>query len=169
VSINADRFEQAGVGCARGSKCASLRRCYHLVLQAAHQYGTITASALRLHFGDRDHFSPMKVFARLSRDRCPGRERACCPALYSVLTTDLLKEVPGAGEDLVAEESGVALRTTRVPTSTTESSAQWKQRRLKNRAALEQQCKTPLHNRVFLGHQVKAGQLPWIAMLQYKG
>lgn len=168
------------MGCKTGTKCASFRRCFQLVIKAAHLYGTKTASALRLYFSDRRHgqFSPLTVYGRLVDQRCPGHERTCCPALYRVhlWTVDLLNETlnttkvpPGMSENLIAEESRTSEESPKSSKTTTESSVQRKKQRLKNRAMLEEQCKTPLHDRVFLGQDVKAGQLPWAAMLQYEG
>jgi hypothetical protein len=146
-----------------------LLRCYRIVQKAVHQYGTITASALRLHFSNGQGFyTPMALYKRLVKDSCPGHKRTCCPAMYSVTKVDLLYEAQARtpssmGEDLVAAESG---RGSSVHLFVTRPG---KKRRFENRAMLEEQCKMRLQNRIFHGQAVKAGQMPWIAMLQYEG
>ncbi|XP_059476843.1 phenoloxidase-activating factor 3-like isoform X2 [Neocloeon triangulifer] len=111
-------------------------------------------SALRLRYAIGGHFSPASASKLLLRTRCPGHKRVCCPA-WKVVHHDL--------NNTRADPKVYDPETTTLATPGPD-----KKRRHLNRRLLEKSCaQQPLEFRVAFGEEVKAGQLPWLAILRF--
>ncbi|XP_065341821.1 phenoloxidase-activating factor 3-like [Cloeon dipterum] len=163
VILEWNQYEPKSVECSSGLRCMGFQNCLRYIGYAVHgQAQSKTSSALRRKYSIGNHFSPATTSKHLLRHPCRGHKRVCCPAFYKIVTSYVWKN--NSTHAAITDGKGTE---NRVGNENDTQVADEKSRRQAVRKMLQENCAQPLTVRASFGEIVKAGELPWLAMLRF--